>query len=414
MWCTALWCAAATVTLLLALSPTPLHARRLAQSLAVRDNTGHLPAPPPPLPPTCIDTEGIHLADDEACYHALASASTAPYCHGRSSLPGPHVHHTAALTPLPPSFTLFLHSFLATQCCDAVLWLWAPAPLLPGVASFVAEHAPPTLAGDRIVVKLLDLDAQWGLVAADFPDTNSTQLARMTSFTDIRYVSDFVRVVLMYAHGGMWLDVDTVFLRDLTPLHPLVASNGWGGFFYRGGYDAHPNNAVLVVARRPNPISRSLLAHTLRAGDAKPWTIYKWMRPPVITPASPNRRSEFPYLSQLLFEGPLFYRHYAKEVETAGLKRIHPELSGSGGKSWDAFFLTAFNGTTSPSRAEVEGGAPFLPGSFTYHWHNRYELGLGIEGSWAWALSKRYAAALEGKAGCCGGASPVSAPRLMS
>ena len=77
---------------------------------------------------------------------------------------------------------------------------------------------------------------------------------------------------------------------------------------------------------------------------------------------------------------------------------LHPELGVGHGHSekrsasWYGFFVGSAGG----------GAVVFLPGSFTYHWHNRYELGTGVAGSWADTLHARYRTLSLEKAGVCG------------
>ena len=65
---------------------------------------------------------------------------------------------------------------------------------------------------------------------------------------------------------------------------------------------------------------------------------------------------------------------------------------------WNAFFMPLAAGDA----ARARGGQPFFPGSFSYHWHNRYRLGLP-PGSWAEILAQRFAAEAGEKAAVCGG-----------
>ena len=90
------------------------------------------------------------------------------------------------------------------------------------------------------------------------------------------------------------------------------------------------------------------------------------------------------------------------------MKTIHPELDieqhpqgirGISSRSWDGFFWSKFNTTTSPTLAEVEA-TPFMPGSYVYHWHNRYNEGLPKR-SWAGVLSERFQRMAQEKAPVC-------------
>ena len=367
-----------------------------------------------PLPLSCLDDGALTVANDVACYMSQARAVEAalvedprsPYCWGRGGQ-SPLLVQTAALTTLPPGFALFLHSFLATQCCDAVLWLWVPAHLKDGVEAFVRHFVPP-LAAHRVVVKELSLSIEWAGIAGDFPGVPATAVVQASTWKDLRFVSDFYRLVLMYSHGGVWFDIDTVFLRDLTPLLASQAHfNLTGGWWYRAGGNRLGNNAAMRLAQRPNAMSHSLLAYVLQRPDhsAQPGAIFDWLlavKHGVGVPGVNTRA--FAFLSQTLFD-VMWLRHDQTMAMHDGsfvpipfgelgglhleLNRNHPHTEKRS-SAWYGFFTAAHSGTTTPTLAAVRT-SPFFPGSFTYHWHNRYDLGVGVEGSWARVLHDRFA-----------------------
>lgn len=227
--------------------------RSTASSPRAGGATAVVPAPPR-LPPACLrDGGGWNDVLDAECYFAVANETLRqlaadprrPFCYGVSGLvaaPGrghPLLFHTAALTGLPPTTPLLLHSFLATQCCDAELWFWLPASLLRSPSVLAAAAALPPHQAHRVVWKVLDLELEWAAVAADFPRANASTARAMGSWEDLRFTSDWVRVLIMYSHGGTWFDLDTVFLADLRPLVTIDEPS----FAYPAGWGPLINNA---------------------------------------------------------------------------------------------------------------------------------------------------------------------------
>jgi hypothetical protein len=245
---------------------TPPHARYEDVPLPVKGTDGPLAAPEEPLPDMCYNTLGRHKEEDTQCYldvatsfrERSASDEHAPYCWGYSGRkPGeePLLFHTMTLTPFSSQTPLMLWSFLATQCCDAVLWFW----MAPAVAAAFNKDDPPVVLPPhlrhRVVYKTFDADAEWSRVATDFPRANATALARLMSFEDVRYVSDWGRQLVMYAYGGTWVDIDTVFLQDFRPVLRYTP------FAYRAGFGITINNAVMRLGRRPNAVTKVRAQH---------------------------------------------------------------------------------------------------------------------------------------------------------
>jgi hypothetical protein len=100
--------------------------------------------------------------------------------------------HLILLTGFGEQAPMTLVSWLATQCCNAKLWVWSSTPVnTSGVDRYIPEAHR-----HRIVYKHLDVYAEWASISADFPDINATLVDKMLLFLDIRYVSDFIRQVM--------------------------------------------------------------------------------------------------------------------------------------------------------------------------------------------------------------------------
>lgn len=241
---------------------------------------GPLAPPEQPVPDACINVLGFRIKEDSRCYWTLANRTLqqaaadhhAPFCwgySGRAAGSEPLVFHTLVLNRVAPQIPLMLWSFLATQCCDAVLWFW----VAPEAAAQLARDGPPidipAHSAHRIVFKPLDMAAEWARIADDFPAANASTLAALNSFADIRFISDWARMVLMYAHGGIWADIDTVFLADFRPLFAYTP------FAYRAGFGIDINNALMRLGKRPHAVTKDILTAALARCDPKPATIFE-------------------------------------------------------------------------------------------------------------------------------------------
>jgi hypothetical protein len=338
----------------------------------------------------------------EHCYFATANATLTelardprlPYCYGVSGRPRgavaegesdtspPLLVHTAALTALPPAMSLLLRSFLATQCCDAELWYWLPPTLYDGGVWRDAAAALPAHQRHRVVWHRLDVAAEWSAVAGEFPGVNATTVAAMSDWSDLRYISDWLRLLLMYRYGGLWFDIDTVFLRDLRVLDSVKAPS----FAYPAGFSALINNAAMRLAQRPDAYARHIMAHVLERRDPRPDAIGHLVvdardyRQFAKGPGAAGSRYDdthsiatgFEHVSLVAFD--FFWSRFLR-TDTPAMEGVHPEIvrdvsEWADGRAWHGFFQTRFNESTVPTRAELDD-APFLPGSITYHWHNR-------------------------------------------
>ena len=363
-------------------------------------------APPElPLPDACYDDLGFHVDRDMDCFSSVASHTCdelfpphTPLCwgySGRNETQEPLVFHTLVLTPAIPHQTpILLWSFLATQCCDAMINVWlAPAAYKNSsrpVMDIPAPHA------HRIVYRLYDAAAEWAAVKGDFPEFlhNQSAVTAMTAMPDLRYHSDWARMVIMYAHGGTWIDLDTVFLRDMRMVFAFQP------FMYRAGVILLPNNAVFRLGKRPNAMSQRIMDLALRGRHPGPIPAFYNLGMPLMGSAAGLQ-----YLSEALFDFSWF--RFA-DSELPAMASVHPEFKKSKnlGDNWDAFFRR-----TAESDVELESwrATPFMPGSLTYHWHGsfgdrgRYKMGLPPR-AWPGVLVARYEALAREKAAVCAAA----------
>ena len=82
------------------------------------------------------------------------------------------------------------------------MWFWLPPALF--TARVHANISVPPHQAHRVIWKELDVPTEWARVVDDFPGVNSSVLAVLSGWEDLRYTTDWLRLLIMYAHGGTW------------------------------------------------------------------------------------------------------------------------------------------------------------------------------------------------------------------
>ncbi|KAI0375296.1 hypothetical protein BV20DRAFT_960400 [Pilatotrama ljubarskyi] len=171
-------------------------------------------------------------------------------------------------------------------------------------------------------------------------------------------LSDLVRFVLCHRYGGVYLDVDMLFLRDWEELW------GWpGAFSYRWSHEDRYNTAVLRL-RRGSALGTFLLRTALRNGfDFHPITVTQYLKEA--------------HMERLLFRVPdaLFdpawlntdHRKPRPWSSIEYLQRDRPAQPFF--TDFDNFFNTPPEMSGAPS---VVGFDSFFRGAFLYHYHNEW------------------------------------------
>lgn len=143
--------------------------------------------------------------------------------------------------------------------------------------------------------------------------------------------SDFVRLVMLYKYGGVWFDLDNLFLRSMAP---LFANYQQHICLYQWENQKNPNNAIIVCLNPKNAEMEYILnvLYQHRAIYIPPIysCSYDVPLPVLVLPCS--------WFDADWIDNP-----------------FHME--------WDDFF----KGTTSSYSLDS-----FHSGAFTYHWHNRW------------------------------------------
>ena len=174
-----------------------------SKELSTADTLPVVAQPRIKIPAVCVRNRWYDMNADADCYLKLETAvrdetkgdplSTANLCWGYAppltppydlgvpaAVPPPAVwaprrlsdhpdgggvlFHMILLTGLGSQAPMTLVSWLATQCCNARLWVWSPTT----VNTSLVDPYIPEAHSHRIVYKRLDVFAEWGAVADDF------------------------------------------------------------------------------------------------------------------------------------------------------------------------------------------------------------------------------------------------------
>ena len=175
-------------------------------------------------------TPGISLKRGAACYDF--SSTIQPRL---DVPPEPLLYHTywrSDLIPFGERHTATLASFLATQPLPySKLVLWTNGGDIVSNNTFVRPFLDKW--GDNIEVRQVDMGAL----------TQGTELEGLLGkadggglFDERAWVDgDAVRLLVLWHHGGVWMDMDQILTRDLHPLveHEFVIQwDCFGGFFF--------------------------------------------------------------------------------------------------------------------------------------------------------------------------------------
>lgn len=178
-------------------APTPDAAASDARSVATPTPPGDEGLAPAPfdLPAVCRSAPRYSAAADAECSAAVLALADGrdASCRGAASrgasAPQPTVIHTLATgAALPTHAARMIRSFLATQCCDAELWVWRPrsavaAAALPADVAAAATAALPAdvaaAADGRVHFRTLDLFSEFEAWGDDFRGlVNDTMVLR--------------------------------------------------------------------------------------------------------------------------------------------------------------------------------------------------------------------------------------------
>jgi hypothetical protein len=229
---------------------------------------------------------------------------------------------------------LAIASFLAAHPADvADLWLWLDAE-----DGYERHAASPILSRllPMLTVKRFDPDVETrGTPLEDAP-------ALWSGLPAVRR-SNLVRAAVLFKYGGVYADMDMVFLRDLSPLFPAHGE----AFCYRWSADQPYGNSAVMAVARESALARAFLERCRRRGSCRPRDVLRF--------------DDAPDLDLVVLPCPLFdplwpVRDGQDRTSRPPFRQFH-----------DFFRRFGWRVPRPASPATVE---TFFPGAFTYHWHN--------------------------------------------
>jgi hypothetical protein len=232
-----------------------------------------------------------------------------------------------------------LKSFLATQQAPAdQIWLW-----LDSEHGYSSHENNPDLQPllTHVTVRRFDPVAE----AAGTPLEDRIDL--YTQVSAVR-ASNFVRFIVLFKYGGLYADLDTLFLRDLGPL--WTDGRFSSEFCYRwSAHMPYANSAVLAL-REGSATARRLLERCRERNSCRPRDVLRFV--------------EDADLDLLVLPCPFFdplwpHRDRQDTYTDAPFDRFE-----------DFFRRFGWGFPRDANRASI--GA-FFPGAFTYHWHNCWD-----------------------------------------
>ncbi|KAI8365335.1 uncharacterized protein BYT42DRAFT_589583 [Radiomyces spectabilis] len=288
---------------------------------------------------------GISLMEDYDCYDYAATLQPVPTTSHQKTIF--HAYWRADLAPVGPKQLATLRSFFATQNPNTtMIYLWSNGDLSPSpVIKEIQSHV-----GDRLQTKLYDpkeLSKGTPMEGSPHLDLNDA-----SGYLD----GDLLRLLVVYRYGGMWFDMDSLFVRDVSPLLEQEWLSQWDCFLpnsfpFNGAFMRfHKESPYLCemlseVANGPLPrpntidwggymyyrIYRRLLHHRIR-----PWTVLPWCftDPMVCAPRNsmPNAFIETEFPEDRLLQTFAYHWHNQWKKEPGSLFRFletrHKNVTG--------------------------------------------------------------------------------------
>jgi hypothetical protein len=213
----------------------------------------------------------------------------------RQTSTGQALFHTIWVSgPLTRVAKLMVKSFLVTQRPDrAQLIIWtmhAPESVLFGDPPFddTVRRQP-----QRVLVRKFSIQDTWDSIRKNF--TGLPPTVKLPAHDGAVFMSDLMRLFLLYQYGGVYVDMDTMFLREMTPLlHKAPFVYGWGciqDYVNTAvmGMEAHSTAAFKLLDSaldrirqkfryvQSNPILQAATVYELTTTDFHPYLISKYI-----------------------------------------------------------------------------------------------------------------------------------------
>jgi hypothetical protein len=232
-------------------------------------------------------------------------------------------------------------SFLATQdLARSELWLW-----LDGERGYDGHAENPILRPLLPFLEVRRFDPE--VEAQDTPLERRLDLWKEAKNPTRR--SNFVRHVVLYQRGGTYVDMDTMFLRDMAPL--FEDSRFPDEFCYRWSVSVPYANSAILRLRQYGELARALLSKCDEYNSCRPRHVLRF---------DENEELDLTVLPCAFFDPLWLHRDGQDRYSAAPFHRFED-------------FFRPF-GWGYRRKREVRSYRDFFPGAFTYHWHNCWDV----------------------------------------
>ncbi|KAF9244599.1 hypothetical protein BU15DRAFT_71568 [Melanogaster broomeanus] len=269
---------------------------------------------------------------------------------------GLHLQDSHELAACRPQFWIWINPYpaAATPALSALIDIYQSLKTNPWAAPFL--H--PRFKG-IVKFKLWNTTEQLDIPNPSLTSSSSSTASgddiayRLGSKSETSYdrhsvtMSDMARFVVTHRFGGIYLDADTLFLRDWEEMW------GWkGAFSYRWSYHDFYNTAVLHL-NKGSALGSFLFRTALRNGlDFHPVSITRYLKEAHLSPLLTQ-------LPDALFD-PAWLNAEGLQHE----RPPHPFFT-----SFAEFFGTQARQGAAPQATGFDG---FFKGAFSYHFHNSW------------------------------------------
>lgn len=247
--------------------------------------------------------------------------------------------HFYWMGPFGAKQALSLKSFLATHnpaCSEC--WLWVDTAEA-AKAAFTNPHLAPLLPLVRVEHFRLDEEIR----GTPFADQDWLR-GKLTPAA----ISDIVRYVVLHNHGGLYVDIDTMFLRSPDELRACVDDVDCA---YQWSYIPRAASAYLRMRAR-GPLIVDLMHAACAARTAHPDALFSFDR---------KHPGDFLILPSASFS-PLWLRVDGKDHSSASVPFTR-----------FSHFFQRFGWFHRRDRS-IRASLDFFPGAFAYHWHNLWNV----------------------------------------
>ncbi|RUP43695.1 hypothetical protein BC936DRAFT_136845 [Jimgerdemannia flammicorona] len=181
---------------------------------------------------------GIPLTDGWECFDFASTIKSEP------TKPREHIiYHTywrADLLPIGDKQISALRSVYATQNINyTTIYLWSNGDLTNSRLLMNLKNR----VGESLQLRHYKAEE----LAKDTPMDGSPNLVFNDQYAYLD--GDLIRLLALYKYGGMWFDMDSLFIRDMSPLFEREWVSQWDCFLPRG----YPFNGAFMRFRKDSP-----------------------------------------------------------------------------------------------------------------------------------------------------------------